>query len=158
MDNPIFLPAFLGCHTHSDSLHHRVPDSYSVLYRFLPVFGTVDTGKGSNSQVCERAIGGITTCHKMRHTVRHSLRHLYERASTFSSWPFLHSRPIQTPPSGPGLICATGHVFIWDDPSVTPLSRYFHSSIHNMWYEHLVLRCKVLLLNQESCFWMEAYA
>ena len=36
--------------------------------------------------------------------------------------PFLHSQPIRTPPSGPGLICAAGQVFIWDDPSVTPLS------------------------------------
>ena len=30
------------------------------------MFGTVDTGKGWKSQVCPRAIGGITTCHKMR--------------------------------------------------------------------------------------------
>ena len=35
---------------------------------------------------------------------------------------FLHSQPIQTPPSGPRLICTAGQVFIWDDPSVAPLS------------------------------------
>ena len=43
---------------------------------------------------------------------------------------FLHSQPIQTPPSGPGIICAPGQVFIWDDPSVTPVDRSpraFHS-------------------------------
>ena len=33
------------------------------------MFGTVDTGKGWNSQVCPRAIGGITTCHKVRHSL-----------------------------------------------------------------------------------------
>ena len=33
------------------------------------MFGTVDTGKGWKSQVCPRAIGGITTCHKMRHSL-----------------------------------------------------------------------------------------
>ena len=52
--------ALLDC---SSSLH-RVLDTLS--YRFLPVFGTVDTGKGWHSQVCPRAIGGIGTCHKMR--------------------------------------------------------------------------------------------
>ena len=39
-----------------------------LLDRFLPVFGTVDTGEGWYSQVCPRVIGGITTCHKMRHS------------------------------------------------------------------------------------------
>ena len=33
------------------------------------MFGTVDTDKGWNSQVCPRAIGGITTGHKMRHSL-----------------------------------------------------------------------------------------
>ena len=106
------------------------------------MFGTVDTGNGSDSQVCPRAIGGITTCHKIIHTCSLSLATvtdisfcmrellLFHHGPTSS---FLYSRPIQTPPSGQGLICATGHVFIWDDPSVTPLSRYFHSSIHNIY-------------------------
>ena len=31
--------------------------------RFLPVFVTVDTGKGWHSQLCPRAIGGINTFH-----------------------------------------------------------------------------------------------
>ena len=30
------------------------------------MFGKVDTGKGWHSQVCPRAIGGITTCHNVR--------------------------------------------------------------------------------------------
>ena len=55
----------------------------------LPVLGTVDTGKGWKSQVCPRAIGGITTCHTMRHSLfpppPHIHIHLYGRASTFSS-------------------------------------------------------------------------
>ena len=94
-----------------------------TVYRFLPVFGTVDTSKGWNSQVCPRAIGGINTCHKMRHslslpTVTYicmgELPHFHHGQTTS----FLLSQPIQTPPSGPGLICATGQVFIWDDPSV----------------------------------------
>ena len=42
---------------------------------------------------------------------------------------FLHSQPIQTSPSGPGLICAAGLVFIWDDPSVTPLSWSFTKGV-----------------------------
>ena len=48
-------------------LLHRVFDI--LLDRFLPVFGTVDPGKGWHSQVCPRAIGGINTCHKMRHSL-----------------------------------------------------------------------------------------
>ena len=87
-------------------------------------FGTVDTGKGWKSQVCPRAIGGITTCHKMRHslslpTVTYicmgELPHFHHSPTTS----FLHSQPIQAPPSGPGLVCAAGQMFIWDDPSVT---------------------------------------
>ncbi len=45
---------------------------------------------------------------------------------------FLHSQPIQTPPSGPGLICAAGQMFIWYDPSVDRSPRAFHSSTHNV--------------------------
>ena len=39
--------------------------------RHLPVFvfGTVDTGKGWDCQMFPRAIGGITTCRKMRHSL-----------------------------------------------------------------------------------------
>ena len=86
------------------------------------MFGTVDTGKGWKSQVCPRAIGGITTCHKMRHslslpTVTYicmgELPHFHHSPTTS----FLHSQPIQAPPSGPGLVCAAGQMFIWDDPS-----------------------------------------
>ena len=110
---------------HNLDLLHQVLDTLS--YRFLPVFGTVDTGKGWHSQVCPRAIGGIDTCHKMRHslslpTVTYICMGELPHFHHGPTWSFLHSQPIQTPPSGPGLICAAGQVFIWDDPSVTPLS------------------------------------
>ena len=133
-----------------------------LLYRFLPVFGTVDTGKGW--QVCLRAIGGITTCHKMRHnlalpTVTYiSMReHPHFHCGPTSS--FLHSQPNQTPPSGPGLICAAGYKCSF---GMIPLSyhsvdrspRAFHSSTHNVvWASRLEV---LLLSSQESCFWMEA--
>ena len=42
---------------------------------------------------------------------------------------FLHSQPIQTPPSGPGLICAASQMFSWDDPSVTSISRPFTNGV-----------------------------
>ena len=70
---------------------------------------------------------GASTRHKMRHSLSlptvtcicmRELPHFYN-GPTMS---FLHSQPIQTPPSGPGLIGAAGQVFIWDDPSATPLS------------------------------------
>ena len=70
---------------------------------------------------------GASTRHKMRHSMSlptvtcicmRALPHCYNGPTTS----FLHSQPIQTPPSGPGLIGAAGQVFIWDDPSVTPLS------------------------------------
>ena len=89
---------------------------------------------GAARSACPRAIGGITTCHKMRHslslpTVTYicmgELPH-FQHGSTTS---FLHSQPIQTPPSGPGLICAAGQVFIWDDLSVTPLSWSFTEGV-----------------------------
>ena len=80
-----------------------------LLDRFLPVFGTGNTSKGWNSQVCPRAIGGINTCHKMRHslslpTVTYICigeRPHFHHGPTTS---FLHSQPIQTPPSGPVII------------------------------------------------------
>ena len=105
------------------------------------MFGTVDTGKGWKSQVCPRAIGGITTCHKMRHslslpTVTYicmgELPHFHHSPTTS----FLHSQPIQAPQSGPGLVCAAGQMFIWMIPlsrhSVDRSPRAFHSSTHNV--------------------------
>ena len=93
------------CTTHSSS---SSSPRYPLSDWFLPVFGTVDTGKGWNSQVCPRAIEGITSCHKMRHslslpTVTYicmgELPHFHHGPTTS----FLHSQPIQAPPSGPGL-------------------------------------------------------
>ena len=113
-------------------LLHRVLDTLS--YRFLPLFVTVDTSKGWNSQVCPRAIGGINTRHEMRHrvslpTVTHicmgELPHFHHGPTTS----FLRSQPIKTPPSGHGLICVAGQVFIWDDPSVTSISRPFTKGV-----------------------------
>ena len=120
------LSWIIRAHRHQQPSHGSFSSSSSHRYsvRFLPVFATVDIGNVWHSQVCPRVIGGIDTCHKMRHSP-YMPTVTYRRASTFSSCPttpFLHSQPIQTSPSGPGLICAAGQVFIWDDPSVTPLS------------------------------------
>ena len=90
--------------------------------------------QGWNSQVCPRAIGGITTCHKVIHSLFLPIftyicmreRPHFHHGPTSS---FLHSQPIQTPPSGPGLIGAADQEFIWDDPSVTPFSWSFTEGI-----------------------------
>ena len=94
--------------------------------RLLPVFCTVYTGKGGIARSVHVQLGASTR-HKMRHSLSlptvtcicmRALPHCYNGPTTS----FLHSQPIQTPPSGPGLIGAAGQVFICDDPSVTPLS------------------------------------
>ena len=81
------------------------------------MFGTVDTGNVWKSQVCPRAIGGITTCHKMRYslsvpTVTYicmgELPHFQHSPITS----FLHTQPIQTPPSGPGLVF-NNNILLW---------------------------------------------
>ena len=96
------------------------------------MFGTVDTGKGWRSQVCPRAIGGIDTCHKMRHslplpTVTYicmgELPHFHHGPTTS----FLHSQPIQTPPSGPLAKCSFGMIPL-SHHSVDRSPRAFHSS------------------------------
>ena len=103
------------------------------------MFGTVDTGKSWKSQVCPRAIGGITTCHKMRPSVSlptityiciGELRHFHHSPTTS----FLHSQPIQTHPSGPGLVwtkCSFGMIPL-SLHSVDYSPRAFHSSTHNV--------------------------
>ena len=50
---------------------------------------------------------------------------------------FLHSPPIQSPPNGPGFICAAGQMLIWDvisqsRHSVDRSPRAFHFSTHNV--------------------------
>ena len=110
------------------------------------MFGTVDTGKGWKSQVCLRAIGHITTCHKMRHslslpTVTYicmgELPHFHHSPTTS----FLHSQPIQACPSGPGLVCAAGQIMDAKCSfGMIPLSRHsvdrspraLHSSTHSV--------------------------
>ena len=107
---------------------------YLLLDRFIPVVGTVDNGKGWHSQVCPLAIGGINTCYNMRHSLylitvtyicMRQLPHFHQGPTSS----FLHYQPIQTLPSGPGLICAAGQVFICDDPSVMPLSLSFTDGV-----------------------------
>ena len=98
-----------------------------LLDRLLSVFGTVDTGKSIDSQICPRAIEDVLTCHKMIHSLSLStvtyicMRELphFHHGPTSS---FLYSQPIQAPARGPGVICAAGKVFVSDDPAVTPLS------------------------------------
>ena len=121
-------------------LKHRL-HRFGHLQRIsLPMFGTVDTDKAWHSQVCPPAIGG--TCHKMRHTLSlptvtyicmRELSHFHHGATSS----FLHSPLIQTTPNGPGFICATGQVLIWDVISHSRYSvdrspRAFHSSTHNV--------------------------
>ena len=81
----------------------------------------------TDSKAFVRAMEGFTTRHKMTRSVSlPTVTYLYEGASTFSSWSgivlFLLYKPIYAPPSGPGLICTAGEVFIWDDTPVTPLN------------------------------------
>ena len=88
--------------------------------------------------------GGITTCHKMRHslslpTVTYicmaELPHFQHSLTTS----FLHSQPIQTPPSGPGLVCADGQMFLRNDLTYQSLLTIYESFIY-------------LLLRQDSTF------
>ena len=112
-------------------------------------FGTVDTGKGWHCQLCPCAIRGITTCHKVRHSLSlpivtyicmRELPH-FRHGPTSS---FLHSQPIQTHPSGsvPLAKCSFGMIPLLRH-SVDLSPRAFHASrrLPTMWYEHLVLRC-----------------
>ena len=130
------------------------------------MFGTVDIGKGWHSQVCQRAIGGIYTCHKMRHSRLSPQSHTYVWES-FHIFIMARQRPFCTlsrfkllqvdrGSSVPLAKCSFGMI---------PLSRHSvvdhqgrSTPLPTMWYEHLVLRWLELLLNQEICFWMEACA
>ena len=51
------------------------------IYCFLPVFGTVDTGKGWHSQVRPRATGIINTCHKMGYSLSLSICRPYRQTT-----------------------------------------------------------------------------
>ena len=110
----------LSCCGHLHCIEYSI---VTIIYIFLPIFGRVDTGEGWNSKVCPRTIGGISTWHKMIHSLSlptvtyicmRELPHFHHGTTTS----FLHSRPIQTHPSG----CTAGQPFIWDYHSVTPLS------------------------------------
>ena len=132
------------------------------------MFGAVDTGKGWHNQVCPRAIGGINTCHKMRHslslpTVTYIC--MRERASTFSSWPDNVLSALSADSNSSkwtrAHLCHWPSVHLgWSLCYATQLIVHQGRStaLLEMCYEHLVLSCNVLLLSQESCFWMEARA
>ena len=98
----------------------------TVLYRFPQCSAQLTPSRVGTARSVHVQLGASTLCHKMRHilytTVTYNcmgeLPHFHHGPTSS----FLHSQPIQTPPSGPGLICAAGQVFVWDDHSVTPLS------------------------------------
>ena len=121
-----------------------------LLDRFLPVFGTVDTGNGWHSQVCPHAIGGINTCHKMRHSLsvcHHSHMHLYGRASTFSSWPDIVISLLSADSNSSKWTrtnrCRWPSVHLgWSLCPAPQLIDHQGRSTHlpTMWYENIVLR------------------
>ena len=129
------------------------------------MFGTVDTDKGWHSQVYPRTIGGITTCHKMRHNMSlptvtyfcmRELPNCHHDPTSPSQQ--IESKLIQVDQgsSVPLAKCSFGMI---------PLSRYsvyrspraFHPSTHNA-VRAYCFEVFSALLSQESCFWMEACA
>ena len=114
---------------------------YLVLDRLLSVFGTVVNGKGCDSQVWPRAIGGNNTCHKMRHnlsltTVTYICMREHPHFHHGPTSSFLHYQPIQTPPSGLGspvpLVKSSFGIIPLSRHSVDRSPRAFHSSTHNV--------------------------
>ena len=107
-------------------------------------------GRAERQTALRRPSGkNITKCNKMRHslslpTVTYicmgELPYFHHSPTTS----FLHSQPIQAPPSGPGFVCAGGQIFIWDDPSCHVSQLIVHQGcstpLPTMWYDHLVLR------------------
>ena len=90
---------------------------------------------------------------------------MFGRASTFSSWPGNVLSALSADSNSSKW--TTAHLCRW--PSVHVGGSLCHATqsiVHQgcstplptMWYEHLVLTYCVLLLNRESCFWMEACA
>ena len=63
-------PANCACRGDISRIHSSSSSLRSLLSnRLVPVYGTVDTGKGCNSQVFTRKIRGIVTHHNMRHSL-----------------------------------------------------------------------------------------
>ena len=118
----------------------RVLTFFIELDRFIPVFGS-DTGKGCYSQVFTRAIGGITTCHKMRHSLSLTtfgyicLRELplFHHGPTSSFQTLSRSKLLQV---DQGLYVTLANCSFWVVPpsrnSVDLSPRAFHSSTHNV--------------------------
>ena len=115
---------------------------------------------GWESQVCPRAIGGITTCHKMRHSL--SLPTVISVWESFHIFIIARQRPFCTlsrfkrlqVDQGSSVPLAKGSfgMIPLSHHSVDRSPRAFHSFTHN------VVRASCFLLSQESCFWMEACA
>ena len=105
------------------------------------MFGTVDTGKGWESQVCPRAIRGITTCHKMRHSLSLPavtyicmgvLPHFHHsRQRPFCTLSRFKLLPVDQGSSVPLAKCSFGMIPL-SRHSVDRSPRAFHSSIHNV--------------------------
>ena len=140
------------CFTSSSSSPRQL-----LSYRFLLVFSTVDTGKGWNSQVCSRVSGDITTCHKGRHCVSlpDSQIHLHGRASTFSSWPDNVLSALSADSSSSRWNRA--HLSRWPRVHLGwSLCHAIQLIVHRecptplpaMWYQHLVVRCKMLFFTK----------
>ncbi len=112
-----------------------------MLDRFLPVFGTVDTGKGWESQVCPRVIRGITTCHKMRHSLSllavtyicmGELPHFHHsRQRPFCTLSRFKLLQVDQGSSVPLAKCSFGMIPL-SRHSVDPSPKTFHSSTHNV--------------------------
>ena len=78
--------ACVGIHTY-DKFFFVESSLAPVVDRFLPVFGA--SSRVWDSQVCPLAIGGIITCHEMRHSLYLTSHiHVFEIASTFSSFSY----------------------------------------------------------------------
>ena len=125
------------------------------------MFGTVDIDKCWYSQVCPVAIGGIITCHKMRHrglVCLYPQSRLFETASTFSLWPdivlsVLSADKLTRGSSVPLAKCSFGMIPL-SRHSVDRSPRVLHSSTHNV----VRASCFEVLsacVKTRSCFWME---
>ena len=115
-----------GRFLYSCSLLHQFLHSYC--YIFLPVFGTVDIGQSWYSQVCPRAIWGITTCHKMRHSLSlTTVTHIMARQRPFCTLSRFNSSKWTRDHLCPLAKCSFGMIPL-SRHSVDLSPRVFHSS------------------------------
>ena len=108
------------------------------------MFRTVDIGKGWDIQVFPCAIGGITTCHKMIHslslpTVTDICMRDLPRFHHGPTSSFLYSPPIHAPPGG---LCRRPSVHLGRSLCHTTqliVNQGCSMPLPTMWYQHLVL-------------------